>query len=74
MGRLNPDRESHGYNDNSGIVRCGIIKGDDIWVPYFTPDTESTTMTWKHPSLSVTKKFKMAHSAEKVELAEFWDA
>ncbi|GBN38721.1 hypothetical protein AVEN_66628-1 [Araneus ventricosus] len=31
-------------------------------------------MTWEHPSSSVTKKFKVSHSAGKVVLAVFWDA
>ncbi|GBM39733.1 hypothetical protein AVEN_68581-1 [Araneus ventricosus] len=35
----------------------------------FTPDTMSTSMTWKHPSSPVTKKINV-----KAVLTVFWDA
>ncbi|GBM72042.1 hypothetical protein AVEN_89796-1 [Araneus ventricosus] len=51
-----------------------IITGDETWVRNFTPDTKSTSMTWKHPISPVTKKFKVLRSAGKVVLTVFWDA
>ncbi|GBM61632.1 hypothetical protein AVEN_56240-1 [Araneus ventricosus] len=51
-----------------------IITGDETWVHNFTPDTKSTSMTWKHLSSPVMKQFKGLHSAEKVVRIVFWDA
>ncbi|GBN24450.1 hypothetical protein AVEN_124402-1 [Araneus ventricosus] len=51
-----------------------IITRAETWVHNFTPDTKSTSMTLKHPSSSVTKKFKVSGSTGKVMLTVFWDA
>ncbi|GBM56254.1 hypothetical protein AVEN_238796-1 [Araneus ventricosus] len=51
-----------------------IITGDETRVHNFTPDTKSKSMTWKHPSSPVTKKFKVSPSAGKVVMTVFWDA
>ncbi|GBO37482.1 hypothetical protein AVEN_163937-1 [Araneus ventricosus] len=51
-----------------------IITDDETWVHNFTPDTKSASMAWKHPSLPVTKKFKVSHPAGKDVLTVFRDA
>ncbi|GFO18336.1 histone-lysine N-methyltransferase SETMAR [Plakobranchus ocellatus] len=43
-----------------------LITGDETWVHLNTPETKRDSMTWKHPSSSVTKKFKVQRSAAKV--------
>ncbi|GFN91186.1 histone-lysine N-methyltransferase SETMAR [Plakobranchus ocellatus] len=51
-----------------------LITGDETWVYLNTPETKRDSMTWKHPSSPVTKKFKVQRSAAKVLATVFWDA
>ncbi|GFO03752.1 histone-lysine N-methyltransferase SETMAR [Plakobranchus ocellatus] len=51
-----------------------LITGDETWVYLNTPETKRDSMTWKHPSSPVTKKFKVQRSAAKVMATVFWDA
>ncbi|GFS23794.1 histone-lysine N-methyltransferase SETMAR [Elysia marginata] len=51
-----------------------LITGDETWVHLNTPETKSDSMTWKHPSSPVTKKFKVPRSAAKGMATVFWDA
>ncbi|GFO42285.1 histone-lysine N-methyltransferase SETMAR [Plakobranchus ocellatus] len=51
-----------------------LITGDETWVHLNTPETKHDSMTWKHPSSPVTKKFKVQRSAAKVMATVFWDA
>ncbi|GFO06730.1 transposase [Plakobranchus ocellatus] len=51
-----------------------LITGDETWVHLNTPETKRDSMTWKHPSSPVTKKFKVQRSAAKVMATVFWDA
>ncbi|GFO17036.1 histone-lysine N-methyltransferase SETMAR [Plakobranchus ocellatus] len=51
-----------------------LITGDETWVHLNTPETKRDSMTWKHPSSPVTKKFKVQRSAAKVMASVFWDA
>ncbi|GFR62237.1 histone-lysine N-methyltransferase SETMAR [Elysia marginata] len=51
-----------------------LITGDEIWVHLIPPETKRDSMTWKHPSSPVTKKFKVQKSAAKVVATVFWDA
>ncbi|GFO49331.1 histone-lysine N-methyltransferase SETMAR-like protein [Plakobranchus ocellatus] len=51
-----------------------LITGDETWVHLNTPETKRDSMTWKHPSSLVTKKFKVKRSAAKVIATVFWDA
>ncbi|GFN76346.1 histone-lysine N-methyltransferase SETMAR [Plakobranchus ocellatus] len=36
-----------------------LITGDETWLHLSTPKTKRDSMTWKHPSSHVTKKFKV---------------
>ncbi|GBM56150.1 hypothetical protein AVEN_43879-1 [Araneus ventricosus] len=66
--------EKNTRNFSSG-TQTRITTGDETWLHNFTPDTKSSSMTWKkHPSSLVTKKFKVSHSAGKVMLTVFWDS
>ncbi|GFS01992.1 histone-lysine N-methyltransferase SETMAR [Elysia marginata] len=47
---------------------------DETWVNLNTPKIKCDSMTWKHPSSPVTKKFKVQSSAAKVIATVFWDA
>ncbi|GFO05098.1 histone-lysine N-methyltransferase SETMAR [Plakobranchus ocellatus] len=51
-----------------------LITGDETWVHLNTPETKRDSMTWKHPSSLVTKKFKLQRSTAKVVATVFWDA
>ena len=51
-----------------------LITGHETWVHLNTPETKRDSMTWKHPSSPVTKKFKVQRSAAKVMATVFWDA
>ncbi|GFN81401.1 histone-lysine N-methyltransferase SETMAR [Plakobranchus ocellatus] len=51
-----------------------LITGDETWVHLNTPETKHDSMTWKHPSSPITKKFKVQRSAAKVMATVFWDA
>ncbi|GFR71500.1 histone-lysine n-methyltransferase setmar-like protein [Elysia marginata] len=51
-----------------------LITGDETWVHLNTPETKRNSMTRKHPSSLVTKKFKVQRSAAKVVATVFWDA
>ncbi|GFO06842.1 histone-lysine N-methyltransferase SETMAR [Plakobranchus ocellatus] len=53
---------------------ANLITGDETWVHLNTPETKCDSMTWKHPSSPVTKKFKVQRSAAKVMATVFWDA
>ncbi|GFS12715.1 histone-lysine N-methyltransferase SETMAR [Elysia marginata] len=51
-----------------------LITDDETWVPLNAPETKSDSMTRKHPSSPVTKKFKVQRSADYVIATVFWDA
>ncbi|GFS14297.1 histone-lysine N-methyltransferase SETMAR [Elysia marginata] len=51
-----------------------LITGDETWGHLNTPETKRDSMTWKHPSSLVTKKFKVQRFAAKVMTTIFWDA
>ncbi|GFR67738.1 histone-lysine N-methyltransferase SETMAR, partial [Elysia marginata] len=51
-----------------------LITGDETWVRLNTLRNKHDSMTWKHPSSPVTKKFKGQRSPAKVMATVFWDA
>ncbi|GFN76874.1 histone-lysine N-methyltransferase SETMAR [Plakobranchus ocellatus] len=51
-----------------------LITGDETWLHLSTPETKRDSMTWKHPSSHVTKKFKVQQSTTKVMATVFWDS
>ncbi|GFR80088.1 histone-lysine n-methyltransferase setmar-like protein [Elysia marginata] len=51
-----------------------LITGDETWVHLNTPETKRDSMTWKHPTSSMTKKLKVQRSAAKVMATVSWDA
>ncbi|GFN93130.1 histone-lysine N-methyltransferase SETMAR [Plakobranchus ocellatus] len=52
-----------------------LITGDETWLHLGTPETKRDSMTWKHPSFPIAKKFKVLQSATKVMATpEFWDS
>ncbi|GFR98714.1 histone-lysine N-methyltransferase SETMAR [Elysia marginata] len=51
-----------------------LITGDETLVRLNTSETKRDSMTWKHPSSPVTKKFKVQRSPAKVMATVFWDA
>ncbi|GFN76349.1 histone-lysine N-methyltransferase SETMAR [Plakobranchus ocellatus] len=50
-----------------------LITGDEIWLHLSFSETKRDSMTWKHPSSPVTKKFKVKQSATKVMATVFLD-
>ncbi|GFS15439.1 histone-lysine N-methyltransferase SETMAR [Elysia marginata] len=53
------------------VLRCQQDNGDED-MTYI--ETKRDSMTWKHPSSPVTKKFKVQRSAAKVIATVFWGA
>ncbi|GFN80889.1 histone-lysine N-methyltransferase SETMAR [Plakobranchus ocellatus] len=51
-----------------------IITRDEMWLHLSTPETKRNSITWKHPSSPVTKKFKVQQSATKMMVIVFWDS
>ncbi|GFO37607.1 histone-lysine N-methyltransferase SETMAR [Plakobranchus ocellatus] len=51
-----------------------LITGDETWSHLSTPETKRDSVTRKHPSSPVTKKFKVQQSATKVMATVFWDS
>ncbi|GFR65218.1 histone-lysine N-methyltransferase SETMAR [Elysia marginata] len=51
-----------------------LITGDKTWVHLNTSETKRDSMTWKHPSSPMTKKFKVQRAAAKVIATVFRDA
>ncbi|GFO32119.1 LOW QUALITY PROTEIN: histone-lysine N-methyltransferase SETMAR [Plakobranchus ocellatus] len=51
-----------------------LITGDETCLHLSTPETKHDSMTRKHPSSPVTKKFKVQQSATKVMATMFWDS
>ncbi|GFS23522.1 histone-lysine N-methyltransferase SETMAR [Elysia marginata] len=51
-----------------------LITGDETWFHLNTPETKRDSMTWKHPSSPVTKKFKVQRCIVKLIATVFWDA
>jgi hypothetical protein len=49
-----------------------IMTGDESWVRH--SGSKATSMTWKHMTSPVQKKFKTSPSVDKVLLIVFWDA
>ncbi|GFO02675.1 histone-lysine N-methyltransferase SETMAR [Plakobranchus ocellatus] len=56
---VGPGRDHRGRNK----LLEHLITGDEIWLHLSTPETKRDSMTWKHPSSPVTKKFKVQQSA-----------
>ncbi|GFO46617.1 histone-lysine N-methyltransferase SETMAR [Plakobranchus ocellatus] len=46
-----------------------LITGDETWVDLNTPETKRDSMTWKHPSSPVTKKFKVQSTLDRLKEA-----
>ncbi|GFR96433.1 transposase [Elysia marginata] len=51
-----------------------LITGDKPWLHLRTLETKCASMTQKHLSASVTKKFKVQQSAPKVIAVVLWDS
>ncbi|GFR96191.1 histone-lysine N-methyltransferase SETMAR [Elysia marginata] len=48
-----------------------LITGDKTYVHLDTAETKRDSMTWKHPSSPVIKKFKVQRSADKIMATVF---
>ncbi|GFO45749.1 histone-lysine N-methyltransferase SETMAR [Plakobranchus ocellatus] len=51
-----------------------LITGDETWLHLSTLETKHDSMTWKHPSSPVTRKFKVQQLATSVMATIFWDS
>jgi hypothetical protein len=50
-----------------------IITADENWAHHYEQKSRAQSMTRKHPTSSVAKKFKIQPSAGKIMLTLFWD-
>jgi hypothetical protein len=48
-----------------------IVTGDESWEHHCQPESEPASVQWKHPSSSLTRKFKVTPSDGKVVLTVF---
>ena len=62
------------FPGNDSAFLDNIITGDETWLHHCTPETKRDSMTWKHPSSPVAKKFKVMPSAKKIMATIFWDS
>ncbi|GFR95296.1 histone-lysine N-methyltransferase SETMAR [Elysia marginata] len=82
LRRSKSSRRVHGHTANAGGDFLGydgtfldsIITGDETWLHDCTPEIKQDSMTWKHPSSPVGKKFKVMRSAKKIMGTVFWDS
>ena len=82
MRRSKSSRRVHGHTANAGGDFLGydvtfldsIVTGDETLSHHCTPETKQDSMTWKHPSSPVAKKFKVMRSAKKIMGTVFWDS
>ncbi|GFS10871.1 histone-lysine N-methyltransferase SETMAR [Elysia marginata] len=82
MRRSNSSRKVYRHTANAGGDFLGydvtfldsIVTGDETWLHHCTPETMQDSMTWKHPSSPVEKKFKVMRSAKKIMGTVFWDS
>jgi hypothetical protein len=49
-----------------------IVTADETWVHQYEQESKAQSMSWKHPTLPVAKKFKSQPSAGKITLTLFW--
>ncbi len=54
------------------LIEC-IVKGDESWIHFWTPETKAQSKEWKKKEEDTTKKFKTVPLAGKVMLTIFWD-
>ncbi|GFR95029.1 sorting nexin-13 [Elysia marginata] len=74
LRRSKSSRRVHGHTANASGDLLGydvtfldsIVTGDETWLHHCTPETKQDSMTWKHPSSPVAKKFKVMRSAKKI--------
>ena len=74
LRRSKSSRRVHGHTANAGGDFLGydvtfldsIVTGDETWLHHCTPEKKQDSMTWKHPSSPVAKKFKVMRSAKKI--------
>jgi hypothetical protein len=50
-----------------------IVTADEILVHDYEPESKDQSMSWKHPTSPVAKKFKSQSSAGKIMLSIFWN-
>ncbi|KAK3803875.1 hypothetical protein RRG08_029467 [Elysia crispata] len=82
LRRSKSSRRVHGHTGNAGgdflvydvTFLDSIVTGDETWLHHCTPETKQDSMTWKHPSSPVAKKFKVMRSAKKIMGTVFWDS
>ena len=82
LRRSKSSRRVHGHTANAGgdflgydvTFLASIVTGDETWLHHCTPETKQDSMTWKHPSSPVAKKFKVMRSAKKIMGTVFWDS
>jgi hypothetical protein len=50
-----------------------IIAADETWLHHYEPESKAQSMTWKHPTSPVAKKFRSQPSTGKIMLTVFCD-
>lgn len=58
----------------NGAFFSSVVTMDEMWMPFFNPETKCQSSQWKHTASLPPKKFWVRASAEKVMVAMFWDS
>ena len=61
------------YEEKGDEFLQSIVTTDETWVHYFTPESKTASMQWRHPSSPKPKKAKATFTTEKTFASCFWD-
>jgi hypothetical protein len=50
-----------------------IVTADETWMHHYEPESKAQSMTWKHLTFPMAKKFKSHLSVCKIILTLFWN-
>ena len=62
------------FEDDPGNFIERVVTQDKIWIHHFDAESKMQSKQWKHPVSLPPKKFKRAHSADKVMASIFWNS
>ena len=58
--------------EDDGLLTL-IVRGDETWVSYITPESKQQLIVWRHTTSLEKKKFKQTMSTRKITCTVFWD-
>ncbi|GFX54399.1 histone-lysine N-methyltransferase SETMAR [Trichonephila clavipes] len=61
------------YSNKGYDFLSHLIKDDETWLSYVTPESKQQSMEWRHSSSPRKVKFKQTFSTQKIMCTVFWD-